>query len=589
MALAASCAAGLAQAQTTELASVSSYGLQGNNPSHFPALSADGRFVAFASTSNNLVAGDTNGQMDVFMHDRQLGTTEILSLTSAWVPGNGGSGHPSLTANGRFVAFDSLATNLVPGDTNGLADIFVRDRLLGRTERVSVATGGAQEDFRSFEPSISADGRFVTFTSAATNLVAGDTNGVWDVFVRDRLLGTTERVSLDSGGVQGDSDSSQPSISADGRFVAFHSSATNLVAGDTNGSDDVFVRDRQRGTTERVSVDTYGIEADSDSDVPSISADGRFVAFDSFATNLVVGDTNGVPDIFVRDRQSGITERVSVDSSGIGGNSGSGDFVSISADGRVVAFFSVAFNLVPGDTNRVGDLFVHDRESYAIERVSVATGGSQGNLNSEGIAISADGRFVAFYSSATNLVAGDTNGYDDVFVRDRGAVAPGTDRCEPGPSGVIACPCTNRPAGPGRGCDNKEVTGGASLTASGSNSLSNPTLVFTTAGENATATSILLQGSVLTTGVVFGHGVRCLGAFKRMYAKTCAGGSVTMPNLSTDLSTAARSAALGDPILVLQKRWYQVYYQDTTLLLGGCPLASTQFNATNVQEILWLP
>jgi hypothetical protein len=272
------------------------------------------------------------------------------------------------------------------------------------------------------------------------------------------------------------------------------------------------------------------------------------------------------------------------------GDSASGDFgISISADGRFVAFGSFATNLVAGDTNAVADLFVRDRQSGTTERMSLSSGGGQGDLTTGRATCLVVGRFLAFVGGATNLVAGDTNGTWDVFVRDRGTSPPGTDRCLPGAGGVLACPCSNPPSGPGRGCDNQDATGGASIISSGSNSLANPTLVFTTAGENGAVTSILLQGNLLTTGVVFGHGVRCLGPFKRMYTMTSAGGSVTLPNLATGPSIPTRSAALGDPILPAQKRWYQVYYEDTTLLLTGCPLAATQFNATNAQEVLWLP
>ena len=222
---------------------------------------------------------------------------------------DGESSSPAISADGRFVAFVSFATNLVPGDSNGRGDVFVRDRLTQTTERVSVDSAGTEGNSGSDGPSISANGRFVVFWSDATNLVRGDTNGVADVFVRDRLTRTTERVSVDSAGNEGNGASglhshSEYSISADGRFVAFVSSATNLVPGDTNGAADVFVHDRLTRTTERVSVDSAGNEANSSSFDPVISADGRFVAFSSAATNLVPGDTNEQPDVFVRDRKT---------------------------------------------------------------------------------------------------------------------------------------------------------------------------------------------------------------------------------------------------------------------------------------------
>ncbi|MEX2158554.1 MAG: flexitail domain-containing putative surface protein [Dehalococcoidia bacterium] len=407
----------------TERVSVDSAGNQGNSQSYADAISADGRFVAFRSHATNLVAGDTNGTFDAFVRDRQSGTTERVSVDSAGNQGNSDSYAAAISADGRFVAFWSAATNLVAGDTNGVQDAFVRDRQTGTTERVSLDNAGTQGNDSSYPVSISADGRFVAFESYATNLVASDTNGVPDAFVRDRQSGTTERVSVDSSGTQGNDSSWAGSISADGRFVAFASVATNLVAGDTNGTGDVFVRDRLSGTTERVSVDSVGTQSNGFSYAAAISADGRFVAFWSDATNLVAGDTNGVADAFVRDRQTGTTERVSVDNAGTEGNAFSHP-TSISADGRFVAFWSYATNLVASDTNGVADALVRDRQSGTTERVSVDSAGNQGNNDSAPKGISADGRFVAFGSDASNLVAGDTNGTTDAFVRDRGAAPP---------------------------------------------------------------------------------------------------------------------------------------------------------------------
>ena len=403
-------------AQRTELGSVDSAGVQGNNDSGYYgiSISADGRFVAFESFASNLVSGDTNGAADVFVHDRLTGTTERVSIDSAGMQANGI--YPSISGDGQFVAFESAASNLVSGDTNGAYDVFVHDRKSGTTERVSVDSAGTQGNSDCIRASISADGRFVAFDSYASNLVSGDTNQWSDVFVHDRQTGTTERVSVDSAGTQGDGGSGTASITADGRFVAFESSSTNLVPGDTNGGgSDVFVHDRQTGITERVSVDTAGTQANSWSASASISADGRFVAFQSFASNLVPGDTNGTYDIFVHDRQTGTTERVSVDSAGTQA-SGASVRASISGDGRFVSFVSSASDLVSGDTNGTYDVFVHDRESGATRRVSIDSMKTEGNDESGGASISIDGRSVAFASFASNLVSGDTNGTYDVFV-----------------------------------------------------------------------------------------------------------------------------------------------------------------------------
>ena len=319
-----------------------------------PAISADGRFVAFASSASNLVAGDTNGVPDVFVRDRLAGVTRRVSVGASG-QANHFSADPAISADGRFVAFESGASNLVAGDTNGKSDVFVRDRLAGVTRRVSVGVGG-QANYTSNIPAISADGRFVAFDSGASNLVAGDTNGTDDVFVWDRLAGVTRRVSVGGSG-QANNGSYSPAVSADGRFVAFESFASNLVAGDTNGKADVFVRDRLAGVTRRVSVGAGG-QANSDSGTPTISADGRFVAFLSGASNLVPGDTNGTYDVFVRDRLAGVTRQMSV---GAGGQANDySAFPAISANGRSVAYESYASNLVRGDTNGALDVFVRD-------------------------------------------------------------------------------------------------------------------------------------------------------------------------------------------------------------------------------------
>jgi hypothetical protein len=233
--------------------------------------------------------------------------------------------------------------------------------------------------------------------------------------------GRTDQVSVASDGTRGNFGSFTPAISADGRYVAFESNASNLVEGDTNRFVDVFVHDRESGATERVSVDSDGNEGNGFSSSPSISAGGRYVAFQSAASNLIEGDTNGASDVFVHDRDTGITERVSVDSDWGEGNAGSFG-PAISADGRYVAFQGSASNLVPDDTNAETDVFVHDRETGATERVSLASDGAEGNRSSFASSLSADGRYVAFASLASNLVPGDTNGLQDVFVRDRGPV-----------------------------------------------------------------------------------------------------------------------------------------------------------------------
>jgi archaellum component FlaF (FlaF/FlaG flagellin family) len=448
----------LASPGTTERVDVDSAGNQANDESVYwpPDISGDGRYVAFSSVASNLVPGDTNVTLDVFVHDRQTGVTERVSVDSAGNQTNGAEDQSAISGDGRYVAFNSWASNLVPGDTNGATDVFVHDRQTGVTERVSVDSAGNQTNGPSSTFAISGDGRYVAFNSEASNLVPGDTNNFCnrdadpeldncpDVFVHDRQTGVTERVSVDSAGNQANQYSYwELAISGDGRYVAFMSVASNLVPGDTNGFDDVFVHDRQTGVTERVSVDSAGNQGNEYSTQPAMSGDGRYVAFHSGASNLVPGDTNlcscvgsGCPkscaDVFVHDRQTGATERVSVDSPGNEANSASSTS-DISGDGRYVAFESWASNLVPGDTQLCGnppstyncsDVFVHDRQTGVTQRVSVDSAGNQGNEHSSASAISGDGRYVAFESEASNLVPGDTNGTRDVFVRDREGAGP---------------------------------------------------------------------------------------------------------------------------------------------------------------------
>jgi Tol biopolymer transport system component len=398
--------------------SVDSAGNQGNQgPSNFsnPSISPDGRFVAFGSPASNLVPGDTNASEDVFVRDTLANTTTRVSVDSAGNQTFGNSYSPSISANGRFVTFTSGASNLVPGDTNRTNDIFVRDLLTNTTTRVSVDSVGNQANDASDRGSITPDGRFVVFYSFASNLVPGDTNNNIDIFVYDTLANTTTRVSVDSAGNQANREVYGSSIWADGRFVAFTSFASNLVPGDTNENYDTFVRDLSTNTTTRVSVNSAGNQASGSPGIPSIWADGRFVVFTSAASNLVPGDTNNTSDIFVRDLLTNTTTRVSVDSAGNEGNKFSSN-PSISADGRFVTFASTASNLVPGDTNENYDVFVRDTLANTTARVSVDSAGNEGNNESFESSISADGPRVVFSSEATNLVAGDTNNSLDVFI-----------------------------------------------------------------------------------------------------------------------------------------------------------------------------
>jgi Tol biopolymer transport system component len=447
--------------ERTSRVSETSSGVAADDYAYQPAISADGRHTAFVSSARNLVAGDTNRWCpelvvkscpDIYVQDGATGIIRLVSVATDGTQANALSEHPAISADGRFVAFTSYASNLVPGDTNESPDIFVHDRDADedgvydergaiRTERVSVASDGTQTargESLVLRPSISADGRYVVFSSTSGRLVSGDTNGLSDVFLRDLVNKTTERVSISANNGQTNGHAAAlglPSAVSDGgRYVAFWSDASNIVAGDTNGKYDVFVRDRQESKTTRVSVASDGTQLGfgDGAAFSSLSADGRFVAFQTNAANLVPGDNNTTTDVFVRDRDSdgdGIfdeadavaTTRVSVASTGAEGTGGGASIPVLSAGGRYVAFESTMTNLVPGDTNASKDVFIHDRASGVTERISVASSGSQAARGGFWPSLSRDGRYAPFVSTSTDLVAGDTSGdYDDVFLRDLG-------------------------------------------------------------------------------------------------------------------------------------------------------------------------
>jgi tricorn protease-like protein len=398
--------------------SVSTEGLQADRESWSPAVSGDGRFIAFSSSATNLVAEDTNGTEDVFVFDRSTLSVQRVSVNSAGEQANGASLSPNLSADGRFVAFISAATNLVEDDTNDTADTFLHDRLTGETARVSIASDGSEGDGSSFSdvPALSADGCIIAFGSYASNLVPeGDLNGDNpDVYIHDCLTRQTRRVSVDSSGNQGNDWSWKPDISADGRFITFSSFSNNLITGDTNQAIDVFVHDMLSGETSRVSVSSLGVQGNGDSQYSAISSDGRFVTFGSSANNLVIRDLNGKMDIFVHDRQTSQTTLVSIANNRTQGNQDS-IHADISGNGQYILFDSIATNLVGGDTNNAMDLFVHNRLNGTTKRISTASDGAQGNDSSRMPSIDQDGCVMSFASNASNLVSGDSNGFEDIF------------------------------------------------------------------------------------------------------------------------------------------------------------------------------
>ena len=419
----------LAAEPPTSRVSVSSLGEEANGQSQEPSISEDGRYVAFASWAANLVEGDTNGTIDVFVHDRQTHETTRVSVASDKTQSNGRSYQFSISGDGRYVVFYSEANNLIPDDTNvcqwgpepgTCPDVFVHDRVAGTTDRVSVASNGGQADSVSSYPSISADGLYVTFSSQATNLADDDINGQSDVFARDRQTGQTYLVSKTPSGEAGNDGSGPSVISPDGRYIAFLSEATDLVTPNSIGSMNVFLYDRQLGTTRLGPIPFEGGEPNGPFGLGSFSSDGQLLSFDSSATNLVPDDLNSQLDVFLYDLQSNQTTRLSTASDGADSNGGSVAPSRISANGRFVVFSSTATNLVPADTNgKSSDIFLKDLLTGETALASLAWDNSQGEADSIEPAISADGRFIAFRSTNPNLdLQPDTNAVSDIFVRD---------------------------------------------------------------------------------------------------------------------------------------------------------------------------
>ena len=385
-----------------------------------PAVSADGRWVAFVSDASNLLGGDvsadTNGVADVFLADTQTSTLRLVSKAGT-VSADGPSADVDISADGRFVVFETTATNLIPADANAASDIVLYDAQTGALTLVSRrGLAGAQGDADSFAPTISAAGTKVAFGSRATNLVGNDTNARADIFVRDMVTGLTTRVSTDGSGRQANNASYDAAIAPTGGHVALSSLASNLVTGDTNGRRDVFLKTLATGKMIRVSVSNTERQAKGDSGLEDISADGRSVVFNSFAANLVSGDDNNQGDVFVRNRVDATTIRASRRGT-IDGNDDSFG-ASISDDGAYVVFATRATNLdVSTDENGgVFDLFEFRVATRTLGRVSVDRDGGWADGKSYDSAITADGSVIAFASLATDLVLGEQGLADDVFL-----------------------------------------------------------------------------------------------------------------------------------------------------------------------------
>lgn len=409
----------------TSVISVSVKNKPAAGQSYAPAISKDGRYVAFDSAATDLVAGDTNSRNDVFVRDRVTKRTTRISVSSQGAQGNGGSFTPSISGDGRWVAFVSDATNLAAGeDTNNEPDVFLHDRRTRRTTKLSVAIDG-RETTGGSGPQISRDGRFVVYNVGTPLRANGTDEDLAGMFVYDTRTGKRERLGRIAG--------FDMTISAGGRYIAFASEARDLVPGDTNRKADCFLYDRRTKKVTRVSLGgskalgggwfAGKAQGTKESTGPVISHNGRYVAFVSTATTLVPGDTNKVDDVFVRDLRTGATRRVSVGANGKQANGVSGG-PAMSSDGRMLVYLSQATNLVAGDTTAFDyDVFRIDLRTGEVDRVNVGPRGAQADGPTSSFpAISADGRAITFGSRASNLVAGDRNGHDDVFVRLYGRV-----------------------------------------------------------------------------------------------------------------------------------------------------------------------
>jgi Tol biopolymer transport system component len=584
-----------ASAQTTTRVSVDSSGAQGNFGSAGGVITRDGRYIVFTSAASNLGPTDTNGADDIYRKDLRTGAVVLVSANSSGVQGNGSSIAPVVSTDGNYVAFYSDATNLVSNDTNGKLDIFLRDISGGRTILVTHAVGStASANADSLQECISSDGRYVSYYSFASDLVGTDTNGRADAFVFDRTTDTNTCVSVSSASVQGNDTTYEaatltgPPISDDGRFIAFVSAANNLVAGDTNSADDIFVRDTVLGTTARVSVDASGTQGNADSRSPTISADGRWVAFGSGASNLVPSDTSPF-DYFVKDLKSGAVDRVSVSTGGGQGSGGGGhlsptDFPWISADGRFVTYGHSYTNLVPGDTNGKTDIFRHDRWLVRTERQSVDSSGNQGDDHSTFSSIAVDGTKTIFSSSATDLVASDTNAASDVFLRT--VPVAYTSFCfGDGTAGTTACPCSQ--SGSFRhGCENSSGTSGGVMFADGTASVSADTITLYAARIRANALTTLFEGTTQVNGGLGapgGDGLRCVaGTLIRLVSRSA----------SADGLASFGFSVPGDPLISVKgliptvgaTRYYQAVYRDAA---SFC--TSYTFNDSSAITIVWTP
>jgi hypothetical protein len=546
----------------TTVVSANAQGALGNQASNDVALTPDGRYVAFMSQASNLLATPTAFNEKIFVLDRATGVLEREDVTQAGVGSSVISGAPSISADGRFVAFDSRSDDL-GGFGQNTPDVYVRDRQTGVLECLSSTPG--QQGLSSAEPKLSGDGRYVAYI--AQDVVTPGQHP-FQVYVYDRNTSTRTLASVDSNGVPANATCSEAVISRDGRWVAFTSDATNLVASDTNLQPDIFLRDLVLGVTTIVSVSTAGAQSDDWSFGASISGDGRYVVFSSFATNLTASAVN-FACAYVRDTLLGTTEIVSRTPTGAIPN-GDSYATSITGDARFILFQSNAADVVPGDANGTGaDIFVWDRATNGILMASLGTGGEAFGPNCYHGVSSDDGHLFAFVFSNTSLT--------HIAVHDR-TISFASTFC----AGGVTCPCGNN-GSHGAGCENSFGTGGARLAASGNASVTTDAFVLHADDMPPTTAVLFFQGTSKVNngaGTVFGDGLLCVGgAVIRLGAKNAVNGSAVYGGPAGDIPISVRGAVTYGGL----KRYYQAWYRNVDP--GYC--TASPFNLTNGVEMHW--
>ena len=577
----------------TFLVSRSTAGQQGLADSDQCRVTPDGRWVVFRSAAA-LDPSDNNATTDVYLRDVQTSTTYLVSRGANGASANGTSNRASLSDDAVWVAFTSSASNLVPGSPP-TEQVYLWNRLTLVVRLVSVNGAGGVANAACRNPEISGDGQFVAYRTAASNL-GWSTGGQYQIVRCNVSTPQVTQIELVSrsitGAAAGSGVAEGHALSRDGNFVAFCSDTTNLVSGDTNGADDVFVRDMAGNVTTCASLSALvlGAHANAGSKFPRISADGRMVAFTSAATDLVPGDTNGFTDVFVHDRLTGLTARADVTSSGAQSNGTSGNVstnepgVAISPDGRFVSFRSSASNLDPLDTGTTPDIFLHDLQTGITRMIGLGSGGQvPSGGSSTDCSLSDQAQHVAFVSGAENLISPApyvNSGVSDVFLRSVGDPLAPSGTCFGDGSGA-ACPCGNTaPAGARNGCLNS-LGMGARLVATGTASIAADTLVLH-ADQMPNSTSLYFQGTTAVgggAGTILGDGLGC------------AGGALIRLRTVQNAAGASQFPGAGDPLLSVRgsvtipgTRVYQAWYRN-----AAAYCTPSTFNLTNGLVVVWQP